>query len=180
MEEDKQELLSQDGDSFDDVYYDDNQDIHRRSRVTLPGNTEFEMNEFNLVSDQISSKDLKAKILEILECQTLTKEQVKLLLKQGAEDNNLFMISEESYGKLVDALGLKIDEDDSDSSNISDLISTVKNNKLGELAKTNQNKDGKSNEAKIEDLMKSRKMIRDKWKSLHRIIICKIINTILK
>ena len=84
-----QKLLDEEDQSFDDVYYDDNQEIVRMSRVSLPGNTQFDMNESNLISEKISPKDLKAKILEFLETPTLSRDQVKLLLKQGAEDNNL-------------------------------------------------------------------------------------------
>lgn len=101
--------------------------LEQKSVVTSVSNLNFEMNQRTLMSADIRPKDLKSKIEEYLETQGLTRDQVKLLLKQGAEDNNLFMIKEDTYDKLVDSLGLSLDfENDANSSNISGMLASAR------------------------------------------------------
>lgn len=69
----------------------------------------FKFNESNLESEKLSGSDLRKMILEYYGFKQLTEETLKLILKQGAEDNNLLRISEASYIKLVDALEIPLD-----------------------------------------------------------------------
>lgn len=132
------------------------------NRVTVAPNVNFEMNPKTLTSFEIKPKDLRAKIEDYLESDGLTRDQVKLLLKQGAEDNFLFMITEETYDKLVDGLGLKLDNDNkNDLSNISGLLATARlefNDKFSQ----SPNMKLDTTAAKFAQMMKSRQVLRDK------------------
>jgi hypothetical protein len=133
------------------------------SRVTTVPNIDFEMNQKNLTSPDIRAKDLKAKIQEYLESDELTRDQVKLLLKQGAEDNNLFLIKEDTYDKLVDSLGLKLDHDnDKNMSDISGMLATAMLEYNDRFSKSPNMKSLDTTAGKFAQMMKSRQILRDK------------------
>ena len=69
----------------------------------------FALNESNLASDKVRGEDLRKLILDFYGFHQLTEETLRLILKQGAEDNNLLRISEASYSKLIDALNIPLD-----------------------------------------------------------------------
>jgi hypothetical protein len=130
--------------------------------LTSVPNTTFDMSEKTLTSLAIKPKDLRAKIEEYLNSEGLTKDQLKLLLKQGAEDNHLFMIKEATYDKLVNVLGVKTDHDaDLNLSNISGLLATARSKK-NSLMKTQSNQFLEASANRFAILMKSRSILRDK------------------
>ena len=133
------------------------------SRVTTAPNIDFEMNQENLTSPDIRTKDLRAKIEEYLESDGLTRDQVKLLLKQGAEDNNLFLLKEETYDKLVDSLGLKLDHDnDKNMSDISGMLATARLEYNDRFSQSPNVKNLDTTAGKFAQMMKSRQILRDK------------------
>lgn len=69
----------------------------------------FTFTEDNLTNPKLTSADLKRIIMENYSFKQLTEDTLRLILKQGAEDNNLLRISEASYTKLIDALDFKLD-----------------------------------------------------------------------
>ena len=69
----------------------------------------FALNESNLSSDKVRGEDLRKIIMDFYGFQQLTEETLRLILKQGAEDNNLLRISEASYTKLIEALNIPLD-----------------------------------------------------------------------
>lgn len=69
----------------------------------------FALNESNLSSDKVTGEDLRKIIMDFYGFHQLTEETLRLILKQGAEDNNLLRISEASYSKLIDALNIPLD-----------------------------------------------------------------------
>ncbi|CAI2386629.1 unnamed protein product [Moneuplotes crassus] len=135
----------------------------------VPG-LEFEMNQENLVSSKIGERDLKAKIEEYLETGSLTKEQLILLLKQGAEDNYLFMIKEETYSKLVDSLGIPFDEPTDE--NEQSLVQSLRASKIVFLQSlrisSNLQESPKKSESGIMDLMNTRKILQAKSNFVHQ------------
>ena len=91
------------------------------------------MTEANLESSYITSRQLKAKLQSYVGSSHLDRDTVKLLLKQGAEDNNLFMIKEDTYDKLVDALDLGLDQSgEIEVSAVSGMLASVVEDPLGE------------------------------------------------
>lgn len=133
------------------------------SRVTTAPNIDFEMNQKNLTSPDIRAKDLRAKIEEYLESDGLTRDQVKLLLKQGAEDNSLFLIKEDTYDKLVDSLGLKLDHDnDKNLSDISGMLATARLEYNDQFSKSPNIKNLDTTAGRFAQMMKSRQILRDK------------------
>jgi hypothetical protein len=159
----KEKLLSREEDKSDYVsmerqYFEDN------SLMTSVPNTNFEMKQSNLISNSIRSKDLKAKIEEYLETDGLTRDQVKLLLKQGAEDNHLFMLKEDTYDKLVDSLGLQLDNDSHhDQSNLSKLLTSLKRQTvLGRDSQAANIRNLEQSANYISLLMKSRQVLKGK------------------
>lgn len=121
------------------------------------------MNQKTLTSRAINPKDLRGKIEEYLEGDGLTRDDVKLLLKQGAEDNFLFMIKEETYDKLVDALGMKLDHsDDSNVGNIAGLLATARLEYADGMSKSPNIRNLDSTASRFAGLMKSRLMLKEK------------------
>lgn len=162
MSDDLKERLVLKEEAKDPVHDLEKDYLQKSSRVTVAPNTNFEFNPKNLTSPAITAKDLRAKIEEYLDSDGLTRDQVKLLLKQGAEDNNLFMLKEETYDKLVNSLGLKLDNDNNnDMSNISGLLATARmefNTRFSQAP--NMKLDATA--SKFADMMKSRQILRDK------------------
>lgn len=133
------------------------------TRMTTVPNVNFEMNQKTLVSPDIKPKDLRAKIEEYLESGGLTRDQVKLLLKQGAEDNYIFLLKEDTYDKLVDALGLKLDHDeDKNISDISGLLATARLEYNDRFSKAPNMMNLDSTANRFAAMMKSRQILRDK------------------
>lgn len=131
--------------------------------ATSVPNTEFEMTQKNLTSLAIKPKDLRAKIEEYLESGGVTRDQLKLLLKQGAEDNFMFMIKEETYDKLVDTLGLKLDHDnDKNLSDLSGLLATARLENFDNMSKSPNIRNLDSTANRFAMMMKSRAIVRDK------------------
>lgn len=121
------------------------------------------MNQKTLTSREINPKDLRAKVEEYLEEDGLTRDQVKLLLKQGAEDNYLFMIKEETYDKLADALGMKLDHaDDNNVGNITGLLATARLEYADGMSKSPNIRNLDSTASRFAQLMKSRVALKDK------------------
>lgn len=125
---------------------------------------DFEMNQKTLTSPEIEPMDLKMKIQEYLECDSLTKDQLILILKQGAQDNNLFMVGEDTYSKLADSLGIPLQESEDDENfrlttsiqkSKADLLQTIR-----DFKSNNRKSRGDTNE--IVNLMKSRRMLNHK------------------
>lgn len=131
--------------------------------ATSVPNTGFEMNQKTLTSFTIKPKDLKAKIMEHLESEGVTRDELKLLLKQGAEDNYMFMIKEETYDKLVDTLGLKLDHDnDKNLGDITGLLATARLENYDDMSKSPNIRNLDSTANRFAMLMKSRLILRDK------------------
>ena len=136
------------------------QDYGRASYVP---NINFEMNQKTLTSKDINPKDLRAKVEEYLEMDGLTRDQLKLLLKQGAEDNYLFMIKEETYDKLADALGMKLDHaDDNNVGNITGLLATARLEYADGMSKSPNIRNLDSTASRFAQLMKSKVLLKDK------------------
>ena len=144
--------------------YDEIDDyIEDFGRSSYDPNINFEMNQKTLTSRAINPKDLRGKIEEYLEADGLTRDDVKLLLKQGAEDNFLFMIKEETYDKLIDSLGMKLDHDDDNNvGNISGLLATARLEYSDGKSKSQNIRNLDSTSGRFSCLMKSRLMLRDK------------------
>lgn len=100
--ESKERLLNFDTNACTDEFSKGSQ------KMTRSG-SQIEMTQENLLNEAIDLHNLKAKIEEYLECKELTIDHIILLLKQGAEDNDLFMIKEETYLKLAESLELPLD-----------------------------------------------------------------------
>lgn len=83
----------------------------------------FQFNESNLVSKTLNPSDLKKMILELYGFSKLSEDTLRLILKQGAEDNKLLRISEASYSKLIDALEIPLDSEE--QSKTTDIIRHV-------------------------------------------------------
>lgn len=83
----------------------------------------FQFTEGNLQSEKISGHTLRKIIMEQYGFKQLTEETLRLLLKQGAEDNKLLRISEASYTKLMNALDIPLD--DHEPQNTKELITHV-------------------------------------------------------
>lgn len=131
--------------------------------ATSVANTGFEMTQKTLTSFTIKPKDLKAKIQEHLESTGVTRDELKLLLKQGAEDNYMFMIKEETYDKLVDTLGLKLDHDnDKNMGDITGLLATARLENYDDMSKSPNIRNLDSTANRFAMLMKSRLILRDK------------------
>ena len=132
------------------------------SATSVP-NTEFEMTQKTLTSLAIKPKDLRAKIEEYLESGGVTRDQLKLLLKQGAENNYMFMIKEETYDKLVDTLGIKLDHDnDKNLSDISGLLATARLENGDNMSKSPNIRNLDSTANRFAMMMKSRAIVREK------------------
>lgn len=132
------------------------------SETSVP-NSNFDMTQKTLTSMAIKPKDLRAKIEEYLESDGVTRDQLKLLLKQGAEDNNLFMIKEQTYDKLADVLDIKLDHDsESDLSNISGLLATLRNENQSSMHKTHSFKSLEASANRFAAMMQNRARLRNK------------------
>lgn len=141
----------------------EDQFVQDHSRATYVPNLDFEMNQKTLTSHEIKPADLRAKIEDYLESGGLTRDQLKLLLKQGAEDNYLFMIGEETYDKLVNGLGIKLDHDeDQGISNISGLLATARLEYNQDMSKSPNIRNLDSTASRFAMMMKSRQILRDK------------------
>lgn len=141
----------------------EDQFVQDHSRATYVPNLDFEMNQKTLTSHDIKPADLRAKVEDYLESGGLTRDQLKLLLKQGAEDNHLFMIGEETYDKLVNVLGMKLDHDeDQGISNISGLLATARLEYNQDVSKSPNIRNLDSTASRFAQMMKSRQILRDK------------------
>ena len=120
------------------------------------------MTEANLECSRITSRQLKRKIESYVGSSHLSRDTVRLLLKQGAEDNNLFMIKEETYGKLVDALDLGLDQSgEIEVSDVSGMLASVVEDPLGDQGHPSR-LSGLGETEKVTSLMKSRRLLRGK------------------
>ena len=141
----------------------EDQFVQDHSRATYVPNLDFEMNQKTLTSHDIKPADLRAKVEDYLESGGLTRDQLKLLLKQGAEDNHLFMLREETYDKLANVLGMKLDHDeDQGISNISGLLATARLEYNQDVSKSPNIRNLDSTASRFAQMMKSRQILRDK------------------
>lgn len=124
---------------------------------------DFEMNQKNLTSNSIKPRDLKAKVQQYIESDTLSKNQLIMILKQGAQDNNLFMIGEETYGKLADSLNIPLDEDTGEENfNLTMTIQKSKSDLLQTIRDFKLRKDQEKDNNDISSLMKSKRILNTK------------------
>ncbi|CAI2386301.1 unnamed protein product [Moneuplotes crassus] len=159
------ELLndSSDEESFEGI----NQAAPRLQSFVTP--LDFEINQKNLMADNIRGRDIRIKIQEYLETESLTKDQLILLLKQGAEDNHLFMIKEDTYAKLVDSLGVTLDEPKDNKHNLSQGRRASKIEFIKSLRKSINLEENKGEaDSDFMSMMNTRKVLRKKSKYVHR------------
>ena len=117
------------------------------------------MTEENLTSPAITRDMLQREIMKYVGASSLSRDLVKLLLRQGAQENNLAMIKESTYEKLVDYLDLQFDgASEGDHSDLMGLMEHIRRSgNLDEMEETKK---------KVSGLIKTRKNIREKSASV--------------
>jgi len=125
------------------------------------------MTEENLTSDQISPQLIKREIENYLGSTTVGKEQVKMLLKQGAQENNLFMIKESTYEKLIDFLELNLDQPTNpEEENIGRMLTSFKYSSMDHFAGSGMLNSLGGPSHRVTELMKSRRTIGERSNSV--------------
>jgi len=117
------------------------------------------MTEENLTSPAITRDMLQREILKYLGASSLSRDLVKLLLRQGAQENNLAMIKESTYEKLVDYLDLQLDG--VSEGDHSDLVRAIE-----QMRESGNPDEMEETKKKVSGLIRTRKSIREKSASL--------------
>ena len=128
------------------------------------------MTQENLTSSEVSPQLIKREIEKYLGTLELTKEEVILLLRQGAQENKIFMIKEKTYDKMVDCLELNLAQSWTNQEQVvSELLTDLKNNSDGNLRSSerlknlDESKDtGITFADKVAEILKSRRNIDQK------------------
>ena len=125
------------------------------------------MTEENLTSDKISPQLIKREIENYLGSTTVGKEQVTMLLKQGAQENNLFMIKESTYEKLANILELNLDEPKNlQEENLGRMLTSFKHCSMDNFGDSEMMNSLGVAANQVTELMKSRRTISERSNSI--------------
>ncbi|CAI2381024.1 unnamed protein product [Moneuplotes crassus] len=97
---------------------------HKRtpqSHIQRVFGSKFKFSEKHLIAN-MDGEMIKSSVKEIFKLDTLTRENLKMILREGADTNNVLRITDECFEKMVDVLNLPLDSDPEDTDEEPDKI----------------------------------------------------------
>jgi len=112
--------------------------------------SDIEFTEKQLVSN-MDPEMIKESLMEIFKLDTLTKENMKHILREGAHTNNVLRITDECFERMVDTLNLPLDPEPEDLEEHQETLrdDEMEENKLEELEKSSE--EDKENQSRVHE-----------------------------
>ncbi|CAI2380621.1 unnamed protein product [Moneuplotes crassus] len=113
--------------STDDIMRKKNNRKNPSSHIQRVFGPRFKFSEKLLIS-KMDNMMIKKSLLEIFKLKTLTRENLKYILREGADTNNILRITDECFEKMVDVLNIPLDSDSEDTDDAVEVIQNFDGN----------------------------------------------------